>query len=235
METLFSHIYKVWKPYSPIFIIYGNLIPHIYWGWIPYSPILRNPIYPHLQRAEPYSPNLLRLKTSFPHFYKVWKPHPPKSARCGNLIHLIYKVWKPYSPILRMGGNLILPHLQGMETIFPHIYNLRKPYSPHLLRVDPLFPNFYKVWNPYSPTFTRCGNLIPPHLLSVETSFPIPILKVWLISQDDISMYAQYVPLWTQPKMLLHWLPSTHYMIVQLSTPGPPTNTTHSLMVPLRL
>ena len=87
-------------------------------------------------------------------------------------------VWKSYSPMFRMCGNLIPPHLQGVETIFPHIYNVRKPYSPHLLRVETLFPNFYKVWNQYSPTLTRCGNLIPPLLPSVETLFP-HVYKVW--------------------------------------------------------
>jgi hypothetical protein len=57
-----------------------------------------------------------------------------------------------------------------------------------------VIPHIYNVWKLYSPTFTRYGTHIPSHLLSVETAFPIPILKVCLISQDDISIFSQYVP-----------------------------------------
>ena len=110
----------------------------------------------------------------------MWKPYFPTFTMCGNLIPLIYSGWKPYSPTFTSSTQICKvwklnpPHLQGVETLYHH---------------------FYQVWKPYFPTFTRCGNLIPPHLLSVETSFPIAILKVCLISQDDISIYAQYEPL----------------------------------------
>jgi hypothetical protein len=87
-----------------------------------------------------------------------------------------------------MRGNLSPHYLQGVETILQHAETLFPTFTeggtlyPQLWQgVEPLFPHIYKVWNPYSPTFTWCGNLIPHHLMSVETSFTIHILKVCLI------------------------------------------------------
>ena len=128
-------------------------------------------------------------------------PNSPTLTMCKNFVPSFTKV-----------GNLIPPLLQGVETSSAKICKVWKLNSPHLQGVDTLFPHIYKVWKPYPPTFTECGNLIH------NTHF-----KVCLISQDDISIYAQYVPLRTQPNMLLYCLPSALSMIFNLPHLDPQT------------
>jgi hypothetical protein len=158
----------------------------------------------------------------------VWKPNPPKSARSGNSIPHIYKVWKPYSPTFTRYRNHIPSHLQCAETLFPTFTEGGNLIPQFFHGVEPIFPYIYKVWKPYSTTFTKWGNPSPPLLQGVETLSPtftecrnhIPNIhsrfayfpKMIIAFMPNI---LQYVPLWTQPKMILS---SAHCPVYDCST-----------------